>query len=648
MKSSLDAANSARALKSLESQILSLGRSLEYFKERCRLLESIIATIDPKLLPPKSISRQNVILASGVAESHCEDEDPLEEGDESLSQTFVNDILRNASKKPNGRQWSPIVKDLCFVIRALGSKSYDYMRNFITLPSKQTLLGQYQDDMTQYGSNLIDMAAIPLLCQSFRKRSAIDTTEEVGAVLAVDAMAMEPFSDLSNPSEPPHNSLFLFQVLPLKCDQKAFPLHLMTRSSGTAGVDVLERIDCLRGMLKESGVVIHAIATDGDPAYNCFHEELFDAWLPTFSKCGLDAAVALVSGRDRRVVSDFLHLLKNARSRLLNCSVTMSPIGAAPFNSNDLNEHLHLRAALTDLSTKGRMRDIYPLELFTLENFCALHDSGHLSMALYILPYALMVHAIRNPGISVQMRRQLLGHVVQIFVYHIDALSSVDKTVVSENKRNGVVQYFCSRRHAIRICNTAMILLVELNKIKDSLALDRLGTHVTECTFGLIRLMCHNKHNWKTIHRSFARVTLLEDLAGNVDHPIRIGGRENVGGTKIVNENKDNIFVLAKTCDIARIYENSLLLISPDQDIAPEGSKLYEKAREALNGYVAYIKEFCKVCTKKGVRFAKLWHGSNVSNSTILSRLISFSRVPSDESQACTPDEDDVQDEKTK
>lgn len=635
----VDAANHARAIQGLKSEILSLQRSLWYFQERCGLLEAILKEIDPNLIPPRSCSAQRRFVASRFEQFPHENEPVLDEDDNSLSNLLICDIEQNSSRKPNGRQWNPLVKSLCFVIRALGSKSYDYMRNYITLPCKQTLLEEHRDEMIQCAANLVDINMVPVLCHRFRERCCIGEHEEVDAVLSIDAMAMEPFLDPSNTTGIPHNSVFLFQILPLRCEQRAFPLHLMTRSSGSAGSDVVQLIDHLCTVLPDSGIMIRAVATDGDPAYNFYHERLFNTWLPVFSKRGLDAAVDSVSHSETRIVSDFLHLLKNARSRLLNCNVTMSPLGVAAFNASQLNEHLHLGSALTDLSMKGRMRDIYPLEIFTLENVCVLYDADQVNMALYILPYALLVHAIRNPGISVQMRRQLLDHVVQVFTYHINVLSLLDKKVVSENKKGGVVQYFCSRRHAMRICNTAMILLVELNRISGSLALDRLGTHVTECTFGLIRLMCHNKHNWKTIHRAFARVTLLEDLAKDLDHPIRISGRENVGGTKITSED-DKVFVLAQTPDMARIYEYALLLIAEDPDIAPKGSPLHQTALEAAGSYVTYIKAFCRACEREGIKFAKLWHGSSVSNSTIFARLLSFLQVTPEESQARDLDED--------
>ena len=624
-------ANAARKIKSLSDEVLSLKMSLQYYEERCELLERIIARIDPSLLPSRKVSTQKRILASSTPLSSppCPPEPTLEES----SNQFIDEVLSNQSRKPQGRHWSQDTKKLCFVVRSLGSKAYDYLRHYIALPCKQTLLDEFRNDLLCWSENLVAPEGASRICNFFRQYSRVNEEDEVDVILSIDAMAMEPLNETQSLNEPAHNSVFFFQILPLRCEHRTFPLHLMTRASGSASTDVLQRIDYLCSVLQESKISVRAIATDGDAGYNTLHEKMFNSWIGAFTRIGLDSALTIVCDYSCRVLSDFLHLLKNARSRVLNCRVTMCPDGGAPFDAKDLNECLGLGLALTDYSAKGRMRDIYPLELFTLENFCKLYDSGLVNMALYILPYALWMHAIRNPDISIEMRRQFLSHVIEIFTYHLKVLDLLDRKLISENKKEGVVQYFCSRRHAIRVCNTVMATLVELGRGTENLALDRLGTHATECTFGLIRLLCHNKHNWKTIHRSFARVTLLEELASELEYPIRIRGRENIGGTKIANS-EDMVFIFSETLSVAALYENALALIDGSQEIVACDCGLYGEIVEDIDSFVWYIKEFREECAARGVKFAKLWHGSSAANSTILARLISFTQATPEESQA--------------
>ena len=634
MNSGMGPANAARTIKCLNAQILSLKMSLQYYEDRCKLLEGIISQIDPNLIPSRKASDQKSLLAlySPVTSTSCQPAPTMDTTPE-LENQFLDEVLSNQSRKPNGRQWTKETKKLCFIVRSLGSKAYDYLRNYIALPCKQTLLDEFRSDLSRWGECLIEPSGLPHVCDFFRQISGVNDEDEVEIVLGIDAMAMEPLNVSKDLHEAPHNSVFFFQILPLRCEHRTFPLHLMTRSSGSAGFDVLQRIEHLCSVLKDAKIKVRAIATDGDAGYNHLHEMMFNDWIGGFAHIGVDCAVEAVSHYSMPVLSDFLHLLKNARSRVLNCRVTMCPNGDASFDAQDLNAHLRLGLALTDYSVKGRMRDIYPLELFTLENFCALYDAGLIHMALYVLPYALWVHAIRNPEMSVAMRRQFLSHVVEIFTYHLNVLGLLDRKVVSENKKEGAVQYFCSRRHAVRVCNTVMVTLVELSRGIENLALDRLGTHATECTFGLIRLLCHNKHNWKTIHRSFAKVTLLDELVNELEYPIRIRGRENIGGTKITGGD-DKVFVFSEAISIALLYENSLVLINGDHEIVEYDSSLYQEIIEDIDSFVWYIKEFREECAVRGVKFAKLWHGSRAANSTILARLISFTQTTPEESQA--------------
>ena len=616
-------ANAGRKIKLLKDEIRSLTSSLQYYQSRCELLERIIIQINPCLLPNRKVSAQNILLSStpAIPNPQSAREPTLQEP----PNQFLDELCYNQSRKPQGRHWSREMKRLCFVVRSLGSKAYDYLRNYLALPCKQSLLDEFRDEILRWGECLVEQGGAAHICNFFRQYSHATEEEEVEVVLSIDAMAMEPFNESKVLGGPVHNSVFFFQLLPLRCEHRTFPLHLMTRSSGSASCDVLQRTEYLCSVLQESRIIVRAIATDGDAGYNNLHEMMFSNWIGEFTRVGVDSAVELLSDYSGRVLSDFLHLLKNARSRILNCRVTMCPDGDASFDAKDLNACLNLGLALTDYSVKGKMRDIYPLELFTLENFCTLYDAGLVNMALYVLPYALWAHAIRNPDISIEMRRQFLSHVVEIFTYHLTVLEVLDPKIVSEIKKEGVVQYFCSRRHAIRVCNTVMATLVELGRGIENLALDRLGTHATECTFGLIRLLCHNKHNWKTIHRSFAKITLLEELASELEYPIRIRGRENIGGTKIT-DNDDKVFVFSETLSVAALYQNALVLINGSQEIVEPDSSLYKEIVEDIDSFVWYVKEFCEECAVRGVKFAKLWHGSSVANSSILARLISFTQ----------------------
>ena len=185
---------------------------------------------------------------------------------------------------------------------------------------------------------------------------------------------------------------------------------------------------------------------------------------------------------------------------MLNGRVSICCTGTCPFTAACMNERLHLGLALTDHTSKGRMRDSYALQIFTLENFLNLVHSDALNMAFFILPYALWNNVINNPGMSCQMRREFLAVCLDIFAMFSSMMKDVNTSVVSINKtKNELVQFACSDNHCRRALNTLIVQLVEIGRHPDDLAMDRLGTHPLECCFGMIRLLCSNKHNWKHV-----------------------------------------------------------------------------------------------------------------------------------------------------
>jgi hypothetical protein len=72
-------------------------------------------------------------------------------------------------------------------------------------------------------------------------------------------------------------------------------------------------------------------------------------------------------------MSDPLHLATNLRSRLLKPVIMMpTTIGVRPVNLNVMKSVLRMTPVLTDVSRLGKMRDIYPLSVFCVQNIAIL------------------------------------------------------------------------------------------------------------------------------------------------------------------------------------------------------------------------------------------------------------------------------------
>ena len=497
-----------RHLLDLERQLRQVTMSRDYFQRRCEILESIINEYDPSLLPPKGPPHQERFFREYMNRTTAGSVQIT--GPETFCASFIKELTENSTRHPQGRRWSLPTLLLAFVLRSLGSKAYDYLRWFVPLPCKQTLLSHFRNSMSTWSGSrcLLDTKDLPSVCRLFRKRHSLAEDEPVEVCLGIDAMSMEPVTvgDLVC------NHVFLFELLPLSGQMKPMSIHLMPWSSGNANSDVLKRIEELVAALGVLKFPVRFIATDGDRGYDSRHNQMHLKWQNVYYKHGLEKVIEQLDQTEKLIVGDLLHLLKNARSKLLKGKVSVFGDGSFAFDASDLEQELNLGMALTDCSSKGKRRDIYVLEIFTLKNVVTLIQRRQLVMSLYIVPYAMWVSVVMNPAMSCQMRREFLSFVINLFAEMLLLLQSVDTKRVAINKNEpGKVQFAFFENHMKRVLNTLVVQLCEIQRSPDDLAMDRIGTHVLECRFGMIRLLCQYKHSWKMILRSFSKCLLFQD-----------------------------------------------------------------------------------------------------------------------------------------
>jgi hypothetical protein len=85
-------------------------------------------------------------------------------------------------------------------------------------------------------------------------------------------------------------------------------------------------------------------------------------------------------------VSDWLHLMKNAQRRLFRTKIFVNPQNLDSSTIMDgIARVFDPSATFTDDSPLGKMRDCYPLDLFTLHRALVLHERGeNISEFIYL------------------------------------------------------------------------------------------------------------------------------------------------------------------------------------------------------------------------------------------------------------------------
>ena len=619
-----------RDLNKANQEVVNMQKSRQYYQRRCEILETIISDHNPSLLPPRGLSQQEEFFRDVY---HRLEPESTTSGPDAFESFVIEEIQRNSRLSPHARRWSPTVAMFCFVWMSLGPKSYRFARSILTLPCEDTLFRTFREPQEAWKDSICDVGQISRICTLFRRRHGIIADAVLDVGIGIDAMSMEPVNTTVDGESCIHNHVFAFILLPLSPQYKPVTLHLLTAQSGNANETVHSVLGVLKESLSRLSFRVRFTATDGDSGYSKFHNEMFSCWYQVFKAKGLECALDLLEQKEV-IVSDLLHLLKNARARIINGSVTMNLDGHFSFNALDMNAVLNLGNVLTDRTTTGKMRDDYPFKLFTIENVLTLLMNGKLNMAFFLLPYSLLNIAVRSPNLSVQMRMDVMSIVMDIFCFHEECLNNLDKNIVSETKRQDIPQYFCSLHHCHRVLNTLAVTLREMKRSPTNIALDRVGTHVLECQFGIIRMLCHYKHSWKRILRSFANSMIVTDIASILGHELKARARVNHGGVAITEDSLGSVYIATSDVNIREIYELVNVVMAQNSGSRDFGYDFLQEMIPNLADFVSLLSVFLMKIDESGSSMPKIWTGSQVSHQTIMSRLISFCKQPQSIEQA--------------
>jgi hypothetical protein len=92
---------------------------------------------------------------------------------------------------------------------------------------------------------------------------------------------------------------------------------LTPATSGNASGQITAEMTHITAILSNCRVRVVFIAVDGDAGYNSLFEKQFAIWYPIFVSSGMMTASRRIAAFIPWYVSDFLHLFKNVRNRLM-------------------------------------------------------------------------------------------------------------------------------------------------------------------------------------------------------------------------------------------------------------------------------------------------------------------------------------------
>lgn len=309
-----------------------------------------------------------------------------------LNAEFLKSFEENKTQLPNHYSFSQEIYDISHLLHNISPKSYNILRKIFMLPSVKSIDEKY------------DLFEKELLVENIQKiiekyRQFYNITDVFECVLSIDA------AGLDRPNKKSKSYVFLFYIQPLNPLLKCIPVHIFPKENGNSNDTIITIVNQIIEQLKLMGIIIKIVATDGDTGYNKKSYETFSKYISIFEKDGFLATIENIIYTDEVYwISDFLHILKLARKRLIQCSITIKNSVEHVFLNKTIESVLNLGSVLTDESSNGFMKDFYPLKLFTFENLNILLESQLYDEYLYFLPFCLWTESVISENLTKKKR----------------------------------------------------------------------------------------------------------------------------------------------------------------------------------------------------------------------------------------------------
>jgi len=209
--------------------------------------------------------------------------------------------------------------------------------------------------------------------------------------------------------------------------------------------------------------------------------------------------LSLRHSRELRVVSDYLHIIKRLRYRLLT-GVVHSGFHQSEHSAvqiEDLRTILkHLLPVVWDNNKYTKMVDKLPMELFRIENLMMLLDAKFFSAAWYFFPISLTLLAMNGKDIGFSYRYFLIQISFWFLIFYQEEWNRGSPTLkqrVYAEDRN--VMYFTNDL-LMEFSNTLHCHL-QLMMNMDNYSFDRKSTQPLEHKFGFARHRARDIHTFK-------------------------------------------------------------------------------------------------------------------------------------------------------
>ena len=598
--------------------------------------------------------------------------------------TLISEMVNQATRNKYARSYSDQMYRFSYVLMSMSPRAYKVARTLLPLPARSCVFNKYQavtktlqgalTDLKEthklieifIDSNLLKCEGERITCTlgvdafafrlflrqlasitNIRKKLSQNQLRQLGPLLedrrlieAVEEISSDEFDDdyddfdesspvteeEMNDLFASYNSCFLYVLMPLNSNIPCFPLHLAPASHGMAQQEQVDVLNQLTSICQTYNIDVRYMSVDGDRGWHDKFADMMDViqskprkgsmiqWaLDVYGEC-FEKGVQLA-------VTDLLHAVKCARGRYIDHGISViSTCSTANTNYEAVRNLLDLGMALYDKSQLGRMRDCYPLEMFTPGNVTKLLKHKYFPDAVYFAPFTLLLVCIRVPFLRMDFRLKLLNLSFLLFSEMSQDLNRRQSVPREENspkvaqrggKNTDMVTY--AERYAFdRLLCTIISYCCAFQMSSEMLRTDALGTHIVEQMIGQGRHARDSR--WQKILATFTQSVLRTTFLATDGVDVSNRGRLKTAGTRLV-EDGDVAFEDFDEVEAAQVFIHSL---SPD---ARAASDFDGKLKTVIKLFV----KLEDVIQERGSEIGRVWPPNPIANSSIMARLLKSS-----------------------
>jgi len=468
---------------------------------------------------------------------------------------FLSHLIKNdhvLSKQ--GRRYSEKTLDICYVLYSYSPVTYSILQNLLPLPSDRHLRECYRDTVNLRMHNLLNKDQLNYLLDNLRESCSMDDST-TPSVIAFDAT-------VTNPMKTNVGAIFLYTIQPLHGDRKSFPIHVIKNENGHATDDIVEIVDELAKMSNDSHFHCRYVASDGELKTNRLHER-FAKYIQNSQIQKFKELIEHTNDYPHLIpISDWIHILKNMRSRLINQDVKITE-DLATINLLDACELLNLPDVVHKEGASYAMRDDLALILFNPSVMKSMLSKNMWAMFCFVFPFTLVTITIQSPALSIGARNQLLE-----LAYHaLNIISRASTRYKERPSQHSEPASYLTKIQSIRIQNTILAIGHALMYYSDGLTINRLGTQIIEYMFARMRRMAHGQQSDDKLMSAFVKSEISKEICAKYDLNDHVIGRVNYENRTTSTKNWD--IDLYASFKMTKIREQLEMILA----VRPQGSR---------------------------------------------------------------------------